>query len=140
MRITKLRRARLIPTTASYMLPELFPELLKGADAPRDPSIWELSRFATECQKNGQGRMVGFSETTVELLDAILAFSHQNCIERLLLVTSIAVERLLLHSGLRAHRLGVPAKLGGSLSVAILIDVPNISFKTLNARGIMQAI
>jgi len=40
--------ARLLPTTCSYMLPELFPQLLGGAPAPRRPGIWELSRIAAD--------------------------------------------------------------------------------------------
>jgi acyl homoserine lactone synthase len=121
------------------MLPELFPDLLNGADAPRDPVVWELSRFATDVRKTGQGRMVGFSEVTVDLLEAIFEFARGHGIERLLLVTSIGIERLLMHSGLHVHRLGIPARLGGSLSVAVFIEVPSNSFKILNARATMKA-
>ena len=55
--------ARLLPTTGSYMLPELFPELLGETPAPRHPSIWELSRFAADVRSSAGGRVLSFSET-----------------------------------------------------------------------------
>ncbi len=39
---------RFLPTTGSYMLRDVFPELLEGRAAPRHPRIWEGSRFAVE--------------------------------------------------------------------------------------------
>ena len=37
---------RLLPTTGSYMLRDVFPELLDGNPVPRDPRVWEISRYA----------------------------------------------------------------------------------------------
>jgi len=39
--------ARLLPTTSSYLLEEVFPQLLNGMPAPKSPEIWELSRFTS---------------------------------------------------------------------------------------------
>src|SRR6478609_7239049 len=38
--------ARLLPTTQSYLLGDVFPQLMGGATPPNDPLVWELSRFA----------------------------------------------------------------------------------------------
>ncbi len=37
---------RLLPTHTSYLLKEVFPELVGEMPLPCDPRIWELSRFA----------------------------------------------------------------------------------------------
>lgn len=38
--------ARLLPTTAPYLLQKVFPMLWGGFDLPHGPEIWGLSRFA----------------------------------------------------------------------------------------------
>lgn len=116
--------ARLLPTTGSYMLPELFPQLLGGAPAPRHPSIWELSRFAADVRSGTGGRVLSFSDTTLELFAHVFSLARQHNVERLVIVTSIAIERLLLRSGFEVHRLSVPARVGDALSVALFIEVP----------------
>jgi N-acyl-L-homoserine lactone synthetase len=119
--------ARLLPTTGSYMLPELFPQLLGGTPAPRHASVWELSRFAADLRSSGRGRVLALSETTLELLAQVFALARQYGVERLVLVTSIGIERLLLRSGFEVHRLAAPARVGESLSVALYLEVPPLS-------------
>ena len=38
--------ARLLPTSQPYLLGEIFPQLMNGAEVPRSDEIWEVSRFA----------------------------------------------------------------------------------------------
>jgi acyl homoserine lactone synthase len=38
---------RLLPTTGPYMLSHVFPQALRGAEAPVSPRLWEISRLAT---------------------------------------------------------------------------------------------
>ena len=38
--------ARLLPTTGPYMLPDIFPQLLRGEPAPAAATVWEFSRLA----------------------------------------------------------------------------------------------
>jgi N-acyl-L-homoserine lactone synthetase len=116
--------ARLLPTTGSYMLPELFPQLLSGAPAPMHSSVWELSRFATEVRAGAGGRVLSLSEATLELLEGVFALARQYGVERLVLVTSIGIERLLLRAGFEVHRLAAPARVGNAMSVALFIGVP----------------
>jgi acyl homoserine lactone synthase len=115
--------ARLLPTTSSYMLPELFAELLGGNPPPRDPATWELSRFATSVRKSREGRVLALSGPTLNLLDAIFQFARDNAVRRLLLVTSIAIERLLLRERLEVHRIGPPVRMPDELIVALIIEV-----------------
>jgi N-acyl-L-homoserine lactone synthetase len=115
--------ARLVPTTGSYMLPELFPQLLGDVETPRDATTWELSRFATNVRETREGRILSLSAPTVEFLDEIIEFARGHGIERLVLVTSVMIERLMLRAGVAAHRLAPPAKIDGTPCVALFIDV-----------------
>jgi acyl homoserine lactone synthase len=118
--------ARLLPTTNAYMLPELFPQLLGDCATPRDSGIWELSRFATTVRKTREGRVLGLSRPTLEFLDAVFEFARRNGVSRLILVTSIGIERLMLRAGLLVHRVAPPAMIDGNPCVSVFIDVPDM--------------
>jgi len=114
--------ARLLPTTGAYMLPDLFPQLLGSTAAPCHPTIWELSRFAANVRTTREGRVLSLSRPTLELLNSVLLFARMRGIDHIVLVTSIAIERLLLRSSFDVHRLAAPARVNGSLCVALLIN------------------
>ncbi len=115
--------ARLLPTTGSYMLPELFPELLGAAPAPNDSTTWELSRFAIDVRSTREGCVLSLSKPTLELLGSVIAFSRQRGIEQLALVTSIAIEKLLMRAGVGVQRIAPPAHIHGGRHVALFIAV-----------------
>jgi acyl homoserine lactone synthase len=115
--------ARLLPTTAAYMLPDLFPQLLGGASVPRDAAVWELSRFATSVRETREGRVLSLSKPTLEFLDLIFGFARRHDIARLVFVTSIKIERLMLRAGMPVHRIAPPALVDGHLSVALFIEI-----------------
>jgi acyl homoserine lactone synthase len=115
--------ARLLPTTRSYMLPELFPQLLGSAQTPRADDIWELSRFATSVRETADRRVMSLAKPTLELLAVVCDYAREHKVKRLLLVTSIAIERLMLRAGIGAHRLAAPAMVDGNLCVALVIEV-----------------
>jgi len=114
---------RLLPTVTPCMLHELFGELLGSNPPPRDPAIWELSRFATNVRKSGDGRALALSEPTLQLLWEVLRFAGQHSVERLVLVTSVAIERLLIRSGFPVHRVAAPCRMPDGLFVALFIEV-----------------
>jgi len=115
--------ARLLPTTRPYMLPELFPQLLGGVPTPRSTDTWELSRFATSVRGTGEGRVMSLAKPTLDLLELVLDFARKHGVKRLLFVTSIGIERLMLRAGVAAHRLAAPAVVDGNLCVALVLDV-----------------
>jgi acyl homoserine lactone synthase len=115
--------ARLLPTTETYMLPELFPQLLGGVATPKDPAIWELSRFATSVRETREGRILSLSKPTLDFLDLIFDFARRNGIARLLFVTTVSIERLMLRAGLPVHRMGPPAIVDGHPTVALFIEM-----------------
>lgn len=115
--------ARLLPTTDRYMLPELFPQLLGSCETPRGPDIWELSRFATSVRETGEGRILSLSPPTLDFLEQVIECAQRHNIGRLVFVTSIGIERLMLRAGVRVHRIGPPALVEGQLTVALFIEV-----------------
>lgn len=113
---------RLRPTMRPYMLGQVFPQLLHGAPAPRDRSIWEISRFAVE----SGGRRVpsfGFGDTARALLTGTVDFAVCIGMTQCVMVISVALERLLRSFGLRLHRFGPPMRVGHVMSVAVWLDV-----------------
>jgi len=116
--------ARLLPTTGPYLLSERFAELLGEQPAPQDPQVWELSRFAASVRKTGAGRVLSLSPPTLDLLDAVIKFAQQRGVSRLALVTTVAIERLLLRAGLDVHRLAAPQQVRDCLCVALVIELP----------------
>jgi acyl homoserine lactone synthase len=126
--------ARLLPTTKEYMLPELFPQLLGSCPPPCDAAVWELSRFATSVRETHEGRILSLSQPTLDLLHTVFEFSRRHNITRLVLVTSVGIERLLLRAGVAVHRVAPPAVVDGKLHVALFIEIlPALS--TESARG-----
>lgn len=114
---------RLRPTTRHYMLSDIFPQLLNGQPVPRHRQIWEISRFAVDT--SDVARTAGFSmgETARQLVRDTVQFAVANHINQYVLVTSVAVERLLASTGLVLHRFGPPVKIGRVWSVACWVDI-----------------
>lgn len=117
--------ARLLPTTMPYLLEEVFPELLNGAEIPKSEEVWELSRF-TSCDlaQSTKGSVSQFSpETTVGLLQAALACAKQRGAKRVISVSPIGVERLLRKAGFKSRRAGPSMIIDGYPLVACWIDI-----------------
>ncbi len=111
---------RLLPTDGPYMLKDSFPQLLDGQEAPSDPSIWELSRFAIETDGAGG---YGFSQITMESIAAIIRHGHEIGLSRYVTVTTTAIERLLRRAGVVITRLGAPQVIGVETAVALYVEI-----------------
>jgi acyl homoserine lactone synthase len=117
---------RLLPTTGSYMLKDVFPQLLHGRPAPECPSIWELSRFALSKSKSNTDQAIssfGIRETSIRMLQSVVHFAFKNSIKCYVLVTTVAIERLLHNLGLDVCRFGPPLRIGNTMAVACWFDV-----------------
>lgn len=114
---------RLRPTTRHYMLSDIFPQLLNGQPVPRHRRIWEISRFAVDT--SDVARTAGFSmgETARRLVHDTVRFAVDHQISQYVMVTSVAVERLLASIGLVLHRFGPPVKIGRVWSVACWLEI-----------------
>ena len=111
---------RLLPTEGPYMLKDSFPQLLDGQEAPSDPQIWELSRFAIETEGAGS---YGFSEMTMESIEAIIRHAHERGLSRYVTVTTTAIERMLRRAGVITNRIGAPQAVGIETAVALYVEI-----------------
>lgn len=111
---------RALPTDGPYMLKDTFPELLYGQDAPSDPGVWELSRFAVESD-GPQG--FGFSGVSLDVLREIVSFGIRMGIKHYVLVTTVAIERLMRNAGLTIARFGPPMRIGVENTVALRFEI-----------------
>jgi acyl homoserine lactone synthase len=111
---------RLLPTEGPYMLKDSFAQLLDGQAAPSDPDIWELSRFALET--DGASRF-GFAQVTMEAIEAVIRFAHEQGMKRYVTVTTTAIERLLRRAGVVTTRLGDPMEIGIETAVALFVEI-----------------
>jgi acyl homoserine lactone synthase len=118
---------RILPTTGTYMLGEVFPELLRGEKLPHSPFVWELSRLAVS-PALGVGRenpQASMCACTFDLLCRGFRFGEENGIQQYVFVTSVAMERMLQRAGLKMTRFGdgKAVKFGKVLSVACRMDI-----------------
>jgi acyl homoserine lactone synthase len=111
---------RLLPTEGPYMLKDSFPQLLDGQEPPSDPHIWELSRFAIETEGAGS---YGFSEMTMESIQAIIRHAHDRGLSRYVTVTTTAIERMLRRAGVVTTRIGAPQAVGIETAVALYVEI-----------------
>lgn len=99
--------ARLLPTTQSYLLGEVFPALLDGAPIPRSPSVWEVSRFCSVELDAPAGRQ---RQADLWGCQAMLRATVQCALEQgathLIAVSTIAMERILQRLAVHAYRAG----------------------------------
>lgn len=111
---------RLLPTEGPYMLRDTFPELLNGHPAPEEKNVWELSRFAIDT--NGHAGF-GFADMALDSMREMVSFGDRMGIDRFVIVTTTAIERLLRRAGIAITRFGPPIRIGVENSVALNIDL-----------------
>ncbi len=114
---------RLRPTTRDYMLSDIFSQLLHGNPIFRDRRVWEISRFAVDTKDRATTAAFSIGETARLLLVDATRFAIEQRISQYVLVTSVAVERLLASTGIALHRYGPPVRIGRVMSVACSVDI-----------------
>jgi acyl homoserine lactone synthase len=118
--------SRLLPTTGPYMMKDIFPQLLHGEPAPRNPTVWEISRFAFARSKpRAQG--FGFSEIPLRILETAIKFGRNNGIHYYVAVVSTAIERMLRNMGLELTRFGAPVRIGNVMTVALWFPTSKVT-------------
>lgn len=117
--------ARLLPTTAPYLLRDVFPELMHGQPMPASPDVWELSRFAAVDLEQAEisPLMQMSSPIAVGLLRAALEAAAEQGARQVVTVSPLGIERLLRRAGFRARRAGPPVQIDGKSLFACCIEV-----------------
>lgn len=131
---TTVGYARLIPTTETYLLSEVFPELMDAALIPRSSAVWELSRFCSVDLRspNGHGRQADFWGCQ-EVLRAAVQCALEHDVKRLIAVSAVAMERILCRLGVNASKASPTMQLHGHSVFAFWIELDDV---TKNALGI----
>jgi acyl homoserine lactone synthase len=109
---------RLLPSTGPTMIEQVFPVLLGGTAMPRDPLVWEASRFAADVGGEGrqQARMVG--QITVELFAGLCELGLAMGWKQVIAVTDLRLEKIGVRAGLRFERFSEPRQIGKTKAVA----------------------
>ncbi len=114
--------ARLLPTTSTYLMEKVFPQLWAGKALPCDPQIWELSRFAAVLPgSNRQFSHQASAKHASTLLRRVMHTTTMLGANTLITVSPVSMERLLRLSGFRAMRAGAPIMNHGESIVGLQI-------------------
>jgi len=109
---------RLLPTTGSYMLKDVFPQLLGSHEPPCDENVWEVSRFSVvpaDCENWSLGSL---HRITLELLIELIAVGLANNLQAIVTVTDVRFERVLKRAGLIYEKYRDALTVGNTKAVA----------------------
>lgn len=121
---------RFLPTTGPYMLSEVFPQHAPGGVIPRDPKIWELSRFAMEMGRfRGDGHR-DYVQTEMFCMFAEFCLLHG--IMELVLVQHPGITRLSNSFFGRPHVMTTPKKTG-------ICDAHTVMYRPAFAKDLAQS-
>ncbi len=116
--------ARLLPTTAPYLMEKVFPQLWGGKDLPRDPKIWELSRFAAATPyPRGSIEHQASAQHASELLRNVMRVGSTLGAHTLVTVSPVGMERLLRKNGFPVKRAGIPEVRNTGGVTALSVDL-----------------
>jgi acyl homoserine lactone synthase len=125
--------ARLLPTTGSYLLSEVFPYLLGDMPPPRDPQIWELSRFSTRVVDRRRTKSAQDARSRFrDIFAAVVLAATKRGARRLITFTTIGVERILRSIGIHAHRIGAPHLVDDEPVLVLWIELDEATHAALN--------
>ena len=121
--------ARLLPTTEPYLMEKVFPQLWGGKQVPREPQIWELSRFAAaSLSLSGSITHQASAQHASELLRNVIRAGSMFGAQTLVTVSPVGMERLLRLNNFQASREGVPAVINEKTHIVSLsIKCNNLS-------------
>ena len=125
---------RLLPTTGSYMIRDVFPELLGGKRPPEGPTVWEISRFSAR-PTDKAASFAAVHPITSALLISLVQVCLRAGITRVVSASDLLFERVLKKAGAVAHRLGPVCKIGDTRAVAGWIDISTDHLEHLAAAS-----
>lgn len=119
---------RLLPSTGPTMLGQTFPYLIGSSRRPCSRRIVESSRFCIDTERSGHVSASGLREATHSLFAGIIEWSLANGYDKIVTVTDIRFERILLRAKWPLERLGYPHPVGNTMAVAGVLPADSASF------------
>lgn len=121
---------RMLPTTRPYLLTEIYPQLCDG-EPPRDPSIYEWTRFAVVPEHRGDGR--GLGRAGAELVLGYVEWGLASGIDTVVVELEPIQTLKFIQCGFLTACLGVMHHIGGRGTVAMLAHFDERTRRTLLA-------
>ncbi|MET4022096.1 acyl-homoserine-lactone synthase [Bradyrhizobium sp. S3.2.12] len=126
---------RLLPSTGSTMLRDIFPILLDGQPAPRSCQIWESSRFALDVPSDAPKASGGLSAATYELFAGMIEFGLSIELTEIVTVTDARMERILRRAGWPLRPIGKARPVGNTVAIAGYLEVSTDALERIRKMG-----
>lgn len=123
--------SRLLPATGGTMLEKVFPQLLEMAYLPTHHRMIESSRFCVDTNTAAEREQAGLHPATLAMFAGIVEWSILNGYREIVTATDVRLERILRRAGWPLSRLGLPANINETRSVAGLLPADWQSFDRL---------
>jgi N-acyl-L-homoserine lactone synthetase len=123
--------ARLLPATGGTMLEEVFPQLLEMEHLPTHHRMIESSRFCVDTSSATEREQAGLHTATLVMFAGIVEWSILNGYREIVTATDVRLERILRRAGWPLSRLGSPAQINETRSIAGLLPADWQSFDRL---------
>lgn len=127
--------ARLLPATGPTMLERTFPQLLASGTLNAHPAMIESSRFCVDTAL-GDGRGgKPLHDTTLAMFAGIIEWCMIHGFTQIVTATDVGFERILSRAGWPMSRLGQPAMINETNSVAGILPADRASFDRLRPEN-----
>ena len=126
--------ARLLPAVGPTMLSVVFPQLLSGQCLHAHEAMVESSRFCIDTTVQDRGGHV-LHEATLSMFAGIIEWSILNGYSEIVTATDLRFERILRRAGWPLKRLGDPAWIGETHSIAGRLDADWATFRCVRPPG-----
>ncbi|MGV1908340.1 acyl-homoserine-lactone synthase [Agrobacterium cavarae] len=123
--------ARLLPATGGTMLEKVFPQLLEMEHLATHHRMIESSRFCVDTNAAAEREQAGLHSATLAMFAGIIEWSILNGYREIVTATDVRLERILRRAGWPLIRLGSPAQINETTSVAGLLPADWLSFDRL---------
>ncbi|MQX81474.1 acyl-homoserine-lactone synthase TraI [Sinorhizobium medicae] len=123
--------ARLLPAIDGTILEQVFPQLLETAHLPTHHRVIESSRFCVDTNSVAEREHAGLHSATLAMFAGIVEWSILNGYREIVTATDVRLERILRRAGWPLSRLGSPAQINETRSVAGLLPADWQSFDRL---------
>ena len=123
--------ARLLPATGGTMVEKVFPQLLETGQLPAHPRMIESSRFCVDTNAAAEREQAGLHSATLAMFAGIIEWIILNGYREIVTATDVRLERILRRAGWPLTRLGSPAQINETKSVAGLLPADWLSFDLL---------